>query len=164
MLRWCFFYPTNLIFSTLLLEYPLFKWVICISSDWRSSMISILSAWSEWMPGPPGPQYWTMWLPESPPGTQGRTSLTSGGHFRDELLPEDSSLCLNVLSARLNNLNICFYLVGKGKRILIFLSKIISLAEFFWIWCILWKASFVKYNWFFDIFLMLLFLKKFKVG
>ena len=86
------------------------------------------------------------------------------GHFRDELLPEDSSLCLNVLSARLNNLNICFYLVGKGKRILIFLSKIISLAEFFWIWCILWKASFVKYNWFFDIFLMLLFLKKFKVG
>ena len=64
-------------------------------------------------------------------------------------------LCLNVLSARLNNLNICFYFLGR-KRILIFLSKIISLTEFFWIWCILWKPSFVKYNWFFDILLMLL--------
>ena len=117
MLRWCFFffYPTNLIFSTLLLEYPLFKWVICISSDWRSSMISILSSWSEWMPGQPGPSIEQCDCQSLHQEHKAGHHWLAEGHFRDELLPEDSSLCLNVLSARLNNLNICFYLVGKER-------------------------------------------------
>ena len=152
MLRWCFFLSNKLdIFyfvtgiSIIQVGYLHFFGLTELNDIDLVCMVR-MNAWPAW------PKYWTMWLPESPPGTQGRTSLTSGGHFRDELLPEDSSLCLNVLSARLNNLNICFYFVGRGKRIHIFLSKIISLADFFWIWCILWKASVVNYNWFFDIF------------